>query len=190
MVDRLCYSSSRRRETRHITENPVSLEQSIQELNENIKALIVVMQSGGGEQVAAADKPKRAARKSKEVEAEPAAAAAAAAEPTAEAPVSATTYYIHPATKTAYAVEPGAPVATPEGAEQVSKERWLEYRTEVIRAAAMNVHSAYPAAFNEALASVGLTRVADAVEQNKDAEFMAALRANYAKAHAAASAAI
>ena len=165
----------------------MSLEQSIQELNENIKALIVVMQSGGGEQVAAADKPKRAARKSKEVEAEP---AAAAAEPTAEAPVSATTYYIHPATKTAYAVEPGAPVATPEGAEQVSKERWLEYRTEVIRAAAMNVHSAYPAAFNEALASVGLTRVADAVEQNKDAEFMAALRANYAKAHAAASAAI
>ena len=164
----------------------MSLEQSIQELNENIKALIVVMQSGGGEQVAAADKPKRAARKSKEVEAEP----AAAAEPTAEAPVSATTYYIHPATKTAYAVEPGAPVATPEGAEQVSKERWLEYRTEVIRAAAMNVHSAYPAAFNEALASVGLTRVADAVEQNKDAEFMAALRANYAKAHAAASAAI
>ena len=166
----------------------MSLEQSIQELNENIKALIVVMQSGGGEQVAAADKPKRAARKSKEVEAEP--AAAAAAEPTAEAPVSATTYYIHPATKTAYVVEPGAPVATPEGAEQVSKERWLEYRTEVIRAAAMNVHSAYPAAFNEALASVGLTRVADAVEQNKDAEFMAALRANYAKAHAAASAAI
>ena len=165
----------------------MSLEQSIQELNENIKALIVVMQSGGGEQVAAADKPKRAARKSKEVEAEP---AAAAAEPTAEAPVSATTYYIHPATKTAYAVEPGAPVATPEGAEQVSKERWLEYRTEVIRAAAMNVHSAYPAAFNEALASVGLTRVADAVEQNKDAEFMVALRAAYAKAHAAASAAI
>ena len=169
----------------------MSLEQSIQELNENIKALIVVMQSGGGEQVAAADKPKRAARKSKEVEAEPAVAAAEpTAEPTAEAPVSATTYYIHPATKTAYAVEPGAPVATPEGAEQVSKERWLEYRTEVIRAAAMNVHSAYPAAFNEALASVGLTRVAEAVEQNKDAEFMAALRANYAKAHAAASAAI
>ena len=162
----------------------MSLEQSIQELTENIKALIVVMQSGGGEQVAAADKPKRAARKSKEVEAEP------TAEPTTEVPVCETTYYIHPATKTAYAVEPGAPVATPEGAEQVSKERWLEYRTEVIRAAAMNVHAAYPAAFNEALTSVGLTRVADAVEQNKDAEFMAALRANYAKAHAAASAAI
>ena len=163
----------------------MSLEQSIQELNENIKALIVVMQSGGGEQVAAADKPKRAARKSKEVEAEP-----AAAEPTAEAPVSATTYYIHPATKTAYAVEPGAPVATPEGAEQVSKERWLEYRTEVIRDTATKVHAAYPAAFNEALATVGLTRVAEAVEQNKDGEFMAALKAAYAKAHAAASAAI
>ena len=159
----------------------MSLEQTIQELNETIKTLIVVMQSGGGEQVAAADKPKRAARKSKEVE----------AEPTVEAePIAATTYYIHTATKTAYEVEPGATVATPEGAEQVSKDRWIEYRTEVIRAAATNVHAAYPAAFNEALASVGLTRVADAVEQNKDVEFMAALRANYAKAHAAASAAI
>ena len=162
----------------------MSLEQSIKELNENIKALIVVMQSGGGEQVAAADKPKRAARKSKEVEAEP------AVEPAAEAPVSATTYYIHPATKTAYAVEPGAPVATPEGAEQVSKERWLEYRTEVIRDTATKVHAAYPAAFNEALATVGLTRVAEAVEQNKDGEFMAALKTAYAKAHAAASAAL
>ena len=156
----------------------MSLEQSIQELTENIKSLIVVMQSGGGEQVASADKPKRAPRKSKDVEPE---AAPAAAE-VATTPIAETSYYIHPATKTAYAVEPGAPVATPEGAEQVSKERWLEYRTEVIRAAAMNVHSAYPAAFNESLASVGLTRVADAVEQNKDAEFMAALRANYAKA--------
>lgn len=161
----------------------MSLEQSIQELNENIKALIVVMQSGGGEQVAAADKPKRAPRKSKDVEPEAAPAAA-------EAPISATTYFIHPATKTAYAVEPGATVATPEGAEAVSKDRWIEYRTEVIRDTATKVHAAYPAAFNEALVVAGLTRVAEAVEQNKDGAFMAALKTAYAKAHAAASAAL
>ena len=164
----------------------MSLEQSIQELNENIKALIVVMQSGGGEQVASADKPKRAPRKSKDVEPE---AAPAAAE-VATTPIAETSYYIHPATKTAYAVEPGATVATPEGAEAVSKDRWIEYRTEVIRDTATKVHAAYPAAFNEALVVAGLTRVADAVEQNKDGAFMAALKTAYAKAHAAASAAL